>query len=302
MAGRTWLQQAQPITFGLKAAGWLSAVERHRTRLAELRGRVLSLQLGGAVGTLAGMGAPAMAVAERVAGELGLSLPDLPWHAERDRVAEVAAALGLLVGTLGKIARDVSLLAQGEVGEASEPAAPGRGGSSSMPQKRNPVGSAVALAASVQVPALVSVMLSAMVQEHERGLGSWQAEWETLPRIFLLAAGALRQTVEALSGLAVDEARMRRNLESPPGGAFAGIAALALAAHLGKPEADALVERCHRRALEQGRHLREVLAEEPAVKGHLAPDELARLFDPASAVGAAEELVDRVLAARARGS
>jgi 3-carboxy-cis,cis-muconate cycloisomerase len=302
MAGRTWLQQAQPITFGLKAAGWLSAVERHRARLAELRGRALSLQLGGAVGTLAGLGAPAMAVAERVAGELGLALPDLPWHAERDRVAEVAAALGLLVGTLGKIARDVSLLAQGEVGEASEPAAPGRGGSSSMPQKRNPVGSAVALAASVQVPALVSVMLSAMVQEHERGLGSWQAEWETLPRIFLLAAGALRQTVEVLSGLAVDEGRMRRNLESPPGGAFAGIAALALAAHLGKPDADALVERSHRRALEQGRHLREVLAEEPAVKGHLAPDELARLFDPASAVGAAEELVDRVLAARARGS
>lgn len=300
MVGRTWLQQAQPITFGLKAAGWLSAVERHRARLAELRGRALALQLGGAVGTLAGMGAPAMALASLVAGELDLALPDLPWHAERDRVAEVATALGLLVGTLGKIGRDVSLMAQNEVGEALEPGGPGRGGSSAMPQKRNPVGSAVALAAALRVPALVSVMLSAMVQEHERGLGSWQAEWDTLPRIFLLAAGALRQTTEVISGLAVDEGRMRRNLEAAPGGAFAGIAALALAAHLGKPEADALVERAHRRALEQGRHLREVLAEEPAVKEHLAPGELARLFDPATAAGAAEELVDRALAARAR--
>jgi 3-carboxy-cis,cis-muconate cycloisomerase len=300
MAGRTWLQQAQPVTFGLKAAGWLSAVERHRARLAEVRGRALALQLGGAVGTLAGLGAPAMAVASLVAADLGLALPDLPWHAERDRVAEVAAALGLLVGTLGKIGRDVSLLMQGEVGEASEPGGPGRGGSSSMPHKRNPVGSAVALAASLRVPALVSVMLSAMVQEHERGLGSWQAEWETLPQIFLLAAGALRQVTEVILGLDVDQGRMRRNLEAAPGGAFAGIAALALAAHLGKPEADALVERAHRRALEQGRHLREALAEEPAVRAHLAAGELERLFDPAGAAGAAGELVDRVLSARAR--
>ena len=300
MVGRTWLQQAQPVTFGLKAAGWLSAVERHRARLAEVRGRALALQLGGAVGTLAGLGAPAMAVASLVAADLGLELPDLPWHTERDRVAEVATALGLLVGTLGKIGRDVSLLMQGEVGEVSEPGGPGRGGSSAMPQKRNPVGSAVALAASLRVPALVSVMLSAMVQEHERGLGSWQAEWETMPQIFLLAAGALRQVAEVICGLAVDQGRMRRNLESAPGGAFAGIAALALAAHLGKPEADALVERAHRRALEQGRHLREALAEEPAVRDHLAAGELERLFDPAGAAGAAEELVDRVLAARAR--
>ena len=300
MAGRTWLQQAQPVTFGLKAAGWLSAVERHRARLAEVRGRALVLQLGGAVGTLAGLGAPAMAVASLVAADLGLELPDLPWHAERDRVAEVGTSLGLLVGTLGKIGRDVSLLMQGEVGEVSEPGGPGRGGSSAMPQKRNPVGSAVALAASLRVPALVSVMLSAMVQEHERGLGSWQAEWETMPQIFLLAAGALRQVAEVICGLAVDQGRMRRNLESAPGGAFAGIAALALAAHLGKPAADALVERAHRRALEQGRHLREALAEEPAVRAHLAAGELERLFDPAGAAGAAEELVDRVLAARAR--
>jgi 3-carboxy-cis,cis-muconate cycloisomerase len=300
MAGRTWLQQAQPITFGLKAAGWLSAAGRHRSRLRQLRPRALALQLGGAVGTLAGLGPDPLALASHLAEDLRLALPDVPWHAERDRVAEAATALGLLVGTLGKIARDVSLLMQSEVGEALEPAAPGRGGSSSMPQKRNPVGSASALAAAARVPALVSVMLGNMVQEHERGLGSWQAEWETLPEIFALAGGALRQLIEVMEGLQVDEARMRRNLEATLGGIFAGTVAAALAEHVGGQAAHRMVEEASGRARAQGRHLREVLAEDPAVRAHLSAADLEAAFDPDRATGAAGQLVDRALATRGR--
>jgi 3-carboxy-cis,cis-muconate cycloisomerase len=207
MAGRTWLQQALPITFGVKAAGWLSAVNRHRERLRQLRPRVLVVQLGGAVGTLAAFGPAGLEVAEALADDLGLALPDIPWHAHRDRLVEVATTLGALVGTLGKLARDISLLAQTEVGEAFEPAEPGKGASSTMPQKRNPVGASAALAAAVRVPGLVATMLAAMPQEHERGLGGWQAEWETLPEILRLAAGALWQMAEVAEGLELDPDR-----------------------------------------------------------------------------------------------
>ena len=213
MAGRTWLQQALPVTLGLKAAGALSSVERHRARLHELRARVLVIQFGGAAGTLASLGNRGLDIAKALAAELKLGVPDIPWHAHRDRVAEVATTLGLLVGTLGKIARDVSLLMQTEISEAFEPAAPGRGGSSTLPHKRNPVGCAVVLAAATKVPALVSVMLAAMVQEHERGLGNWHAEWETLPEICMLSAGALEQLTQVIEGLEIDTARMRRNLD-----------------------------------------------------------------------------------------
>ena len=178
LVGRTWLQQATPVTFGLKAAGWLSAVERHRTRIRELRPRVLALQFGGAAGTLASLGEDGLRVATALAADLRLALPDVPWHAHRDRVAEVASALGLLVGTLGKIARDVSLLMQTEVAEAFEPAGAGKGGSSTMPHKRNPVSSAAILAAAIRVPGLVSVMLDrdgpgarARVRRLARGMG-----------------------------------------------------------------------------------------------------------------------------------
>ena len=212
MVGRTWLQQALPTTFGLKAAGWLDAVGRHRQRLAELRPRLLVVQLGGAAGTLASLGGRGLEVADALAGELGLAAPALPWHGARDRVAELAAWLGLLVGTLGKVARDWSLMTQTEVGEVLEPAGEGRGGSSTMPHKRNPVAAAAVLAAAVRAPGLVATMLSAMVQEHERGLGGWHAEWETLPELAVLAAGALRQAAETVEGLEVDRGRMRANL------------------------------------------------------------------------------------------
>ena len=301
VAGRTWLQQAEPVTFGLKAAGWLAASDRHRSRLGDLRGRVLSLQLGGAAGTLAALGPQAMAVGAALARALGLALPEAPWHSERDRMAETATALGLLVGSLGKMARDVSLLMQTEVAEAFEPREPGRGGSTAMPQKRNPVGSAVALAAAVRVPGLVSAMLSAMVQEHERGLGGWHAEWETLPEIFLLAGGALHQMLDVLAGLEVDADRMRSNLEAVGGGVFAGAVAMALAPHLGTQRARELLERAWQRAVGEGKHLREVLAEDATVRAHLSPDDLGRAFQAGDATRAAEQIVERILAAHRGG-
>jgi 3-carboxy-cis,cis-muconate cycloisomerase len=295
MAGRTWMQHALPTTFGLKAAGWLDAVMRHQDRLRELRSRALVLQFGGAAGTLASLGTRGLDVARALAADLQLALPDTPWHTQRDRVAEVATTLGLLVGTLGKMARDISLLSQTDVGEAAEPSAEGRGGSSTMPHKRNPVGSAAALAASVRVPGLVSVMLSAMVQEHERALGGWQAEWETLPQIVQLTGGALQQMRLVASGLTVDEAAMRRNLDTTRGQLMAEAIALALGATLGRMEAHHLVERASRVASDSGLHLRTVLEQEAAVTAVLAPAELDRLFDPLGYTGQASEFAARVL-------
>lgn len=295
MPGRTWLQQALPISFGLKAAGWLSAFERHRTRIREMRPRVLVLQFGGAAGTLAALGSKGIEVAEALGDELKLQVPDLPWHTHRDRVAEVGAGLGLLAETLGKIARDISLLMQTEVGEAFEPAAPGRGGSSTMPQKRNPVASAVALAAAIRVPPLVSTLLAAMVQEHERGLGNWLAEWETLPEICNLTAGALAHVKSVLEGLEIDEARMSANLELTHGQIMAESVMMALGPRLGRLEAHHIIEQASREATRQGRHLKDVLMDDPKVREHLSAGDLERLLSPGNYLGAAEALVDRAL-------
>ena len=284
--------------FGLKAAGCLDAVERHAVRLAELRPRLLALQFGGAVGTLGSLGGRGLEVAEALARELQLSLPDMPWHAQRDRPAELAVFLGLLVGTLGKAARDVSLLAQTEIAEAFEPTAEGRGGSSTMPQKRNPVSAAVALAAAARAPGLVATLLSAMVQEHERGLGGWHAEWETLPELCLLAAGALRHMVETVEGIELDPARMRDNIVGAKGQMFAEAAASRLADRLGTAEAHKLVEKAARRAHSAGRHLRAVLEEDPAVRQHLSTADLDAIFDVDRAPGVAGAFIDRVLARR----
>jgi 3-carboxy-cis,cis-muconate cycloisomerase len=300
LAGRTWLQHAAPVTLGLKIAGWLDAIERHSARFEEVRSRALVLQLGGAAGTLAALGARGMEVAQALGQELGLAVPDMPWHAHRDRVAEVAAFLGLLIGTLGKMARDLSLLMQTEVGEAFEPDVEGRGGSSTMPQKRNPVAAAVALAAAARAPGLVATVLSSMVQEHERGLGGWHAEWETLPELSSLAAGALRQMVETIEGLEVDPERMRANLDATRGGILAEAAAMALAARIGKPQAHQVVERASRRAREAGRRLEDVLGEDPVASAHLTARDLAALFEPRNYLGESVKFVDRVLAARRR--
>jgi 3-carboxy-cis,cis-muconate cycloisomerase len=302
LAGRTWLQQGPPITLGLKAAGWLSAVERHRERVIGTRKAVATLQFGGAVGTLAALGERGASVAEALALELDLALPDLPWHAQRDRIAEVATALGLLTGTLGKIARDVSLLMQTEIAEALEPSAPGRGGSSTMPHKRNPVGSAVILAAAARVPSLVATMLCAMVQEHERGLGGWHAEWETLPEICMLTAGALARANEIIEGLQVDAKKMAADLEVTRGLVMAEAVSMALAKHLGRQSAHELVEKACALAVREKKHLRDVLTVDARVTKHLSKAELDRVLDPAGYTGQAGAFIARVLASRGRDS
>jgi len=297
MAGRTLMQHALPTTFGAKVAGWLDAMNRHRERFAQTRARVLVVQFGGAVGTLAALGEKGLQVAEALAAELHLGLPAMPWHAQRDRVAEAATTLGLCAGTLGKIARDISLHMQTEIAEIFEPAGEGRGGSSTMPHKRNPVSAAVVLSAATRVPGLVGTMLSAMVQEDERGLGNWHAEWETLPEIFRLTAGALHQMATIVPHLEVDAERMRRNLDATQGLIFAEGVAMAMGKHIGKSSAHALVEAASKQARASGKHLREVLAQDRTVTERLTSAELDRLFVPENYFGVAEELVDQVVAA-----
>jgi 3-carboxy-cis,cis-muconate cycloisomerase len=243
-----------------------------------------------------------MKVATALAEELELALPDLPWHAQRDRVAAVATTLGLLVGTLGKIARDVSLLMQTEIAEALEPSGPGRGGSSTMPHKRNPVASAVILSAATRVPSLVAIMLGAMVQEHERGLGGWHAEWETLPEICLMTAGALARVIEIVGGLEVDRKKMVVDLGTTHGLIMAEAVSIALAAHVGRQAAHELVENACKRAVRERKHLREVLAADARVKKHLSGGALDRALDPARYIGQAEEFVTRAVSSRRRTS
>jgi len=295
ITGRTLMQHALPTTFGVKVAGWLDGMNRHRERFAETRTRVLVLQFGGAVGTLAALGEKGLQVAEGLAAELRLGLPAMPWHSQRDRIAEVATTLGLCIGSLGKMARDISLHMQTEIAEVLEPAGEGRGGSSTMPHKRNPVSAAVVLSAATRVPGLVSTMLSAMVQEDERGLGNWQAEWETLPEIFRLTAGALHQMATIVPHLEVDTARMKRNLEATQGLIFSEGVAVAMASHIGKSSARKLVEAASLEARKSGKHLREVLAQDRTVSDHLTAAELDRLFEPENYLGIADELVDRVI-------
>ena len=296
VAARTWMQQALPTTFGFIVAGWLDAILRHRSRIAELRARNLTLQFGGAVGTLAALSGRGPAVAKALAEELRLSLPSIPWHTHRDRIVEIAAALGLCTGTLGKIARDISLHAQTEIAELAEPAGEGRGGSSTMPQKRNPVTCATVLAAAQRVPGLVSTMLSSMVQEQERGLGGWQAEWETLPEIVSLSGGALHHLAEMLPGLHMDAKRMLKNLDATRGLIFAEAVTMALGDRLGKMPAHLLVEGACKKARAENRHLKDVLREEQGLHDYLTPADLEGLFDVRNYLGSAEEFVRRVLA------
>jgi 3-carboxy-cis,cis-muconate cycloisomerase len=297
IAGRTLMQHALPTTFGVKVAGWLDGLNRQHARLAEVRKRALVVQFGGAVGTLAALSGRGLQVAEALAQELQLELPATPWHTQRDRITEVATTLGLLVGSLGKIARDISLHMQTEIAEVCEPAGEGRGGSSTMPHKRNPVTAAVVLAAATRVPSLVGTMLSAMVQEDERGLGDWHAEWETLPEIFRLTGGALHQMAEIVPHLEVDTKRMRQNLDATQGLIFAEAVTMALGNHIGKSAAHSLVEAASHEARDSGKHLREVLAQNKTVTERLNSSELDRLFTPENYLGAAEAFVDRVIAA-----
>ncbi|MCA3184030.1 MULTISPECIES: 3-carboxy-cis,cis-muconate cycloisomerase [unclassified Cupriavidus] len=296
MVARTWLQHALPTTFGLKAAGWLDALRRDLARLGLARTHARALQFGGAAGTLASLGDDAPAVAAQFAQALQLDLPTLPWHAHRDRMVEVATTLGMLTGTLGKMARDISLLMQTEVAEVAEPSGPGRGGSSTMPHKRNPVGCAAVLTAAVRVPPLVATMLAGMTQEHERALGGWQAEWDTLPQIVTLAAGALRQMGDVVAGLQVDAARMRSNLDITHGLILGEAAMLELGRRIGRLPAHHLVEQASRRAVAEGTTLRDALArtlaDDPAHQGLLDDATLGRLSDPAQYAGQSTSFAD----------
>jgi 3-carboxy-cis,cis-muconate cycloisomerase len=296
LAGRTWLQHALPIPLGLKLAGYAGALGRSRTRLARLRRDALVLQFGGAAGTLAALGDTGLAVAERLAAELGLGVPDAPWHSHRDRLAEVAAALAILAGTCGKIARDVTLLMQTDVAEAFESAGTGRAGSSTMPQKRNPVAAVAALAAMTVAANLAAAILNAQAHEHERATGTWQAEWPVYPALALVTSGALHAIVEIAEGLNVDEQRMRANLDAGGGRIMAEAIAFALAARLGKQEAHHLVEAAAQRSLEERRHLADVLKEDERVTAHLQPAEIATLLDPSAYQGVAQAFVDRLIA------
>ena len=296
LPGRTWLQHATPVTLGMKLAGSLGAITRHRQRLAELKPRLLVLQFGGAAGTLAALGEQGWAVSEALADELALALPDQPWHTQRDRLVEFASLLGLIAGSLGKLGRDLSLLMQTDVAEVFEPSAPGKGGSSTMPHKRNPVGAAVLIAAATRAPGLVATMLAAMPQEHERSLGLWHAEWQTLPELCGLVSGALQQALLAVPNLEVDAARMRSNLELTQGLLLAEAVSIALAQRIGRDAAHHLIEQCCRQALAEQRHLRAILGDNPEVGAHLNAAELDRLLDPAHYLGQARRWVARALA------
>lgn len=295
MLGRTLMQAAPPITFGLKAAGWAAAVSRSHQRMATSFEKALVLQFGGASGTLAALGEHGLAVSEKLANKLKLSLPDAPWHTHRDRLAELVCACGVLTGSLGKIARDISLLMQNEVAEVAEPSDAGRGGSSTMPHKRNPVGCTVTLAVANRMPGLVSSFLSAMVQEHERAAGGWQAEWAIVSAVIQSTGLAIASMAEVAEGLTVDASRMRANIESTHGVIFAERAMILLGSKLGRDKAHKLLEDATRKSAEEGRHLRDVLKEMEAVGNELASI-LQDLEDPNLYLGSAEQFRKRLLA------
>jgi 3-carboxy-cis,cis-muconate cycloisomerase len=292
---RTWLQHALPMPFGLKLAEYAAALHRSRKRLQRLRNDGLALQFGGAAGTLAALGDKGMVVAERLAQELKLPLPDAPWHTHRDRIAEAASVFAMLTGTCGKIARDVSLLMQTDVAEAFEPSGEGRGGSSTMPHKRNPVGGATGLAVATMAPNLAATIFAAQVQDHERSAGPWQAEWPTLPSLLLVTSGALAAIVDIAEGLEVDVARMRVNLDATGGLIMAEAVTMALAEKIGKSEAHHLVEAASKKAVTDKKGLREVLTNDPKVTAHVSADKLAKLFEPMAYQGASQALIDRLL-------
>ena len=296
VVARTWLQHALPMPFGLKLAEYAAALHRSRLRLLRARRDTLALQFGGAAGTLAALGDKGWQVAERLAEELRLPLPDAPWHTHRDRIADAASVFAIIAGTCGKIARDVSLMMQTDVGEAFEPSGEGRGGSSTMPHKRNPVAAASALAAATMAPGLAATIFAAQVQDHERSAGPWHAEWPTLPTLMLVTSGGLAAIVDIAEGLEVDAARMRVNLDATDGLIMAEAVTMALAEKIGKSDAHHLIEAASRKAIADRKHLRDVLTADAKVTAHLGADKIAALFEPMAYQGASQALIDRLLA------
>jgi len=294
MIGRTFLQQARPVTFGFKVACWLDGLLRSKQRIERLLNENFVLQLGGAVGTLSGMEGKGIRVAEEMCKELGLNTPLITWHTQRDRMVEAGAALGILAGNIGKIGTDISLLMQTEVAEVLEPFAAGKGGSSAMPHKRNPVSSIVCIANAQRIPPLVSSLMAGMVQDHERATGAWHAEWETMAAIVKLTAGSLTQALVLTDGLEVDANRMRHNLELTNGLIYAENVSHALSGTMNKTAAHELVEKWCLRAKEEGRYLKEIIKEDAGV-GESLKEQLDQIFDPMNSLGMCSEFIDRIL-------
>jgi 3-carboxy-cis,cis-muconate cycloisomerase len=295
MAGRTLLQQALPTTFGLKAAGWLLSVLAARERLVNIRSSRLAAQLGGATGTLASLRGSGISVLEEFARTLNLATPVVPWHAERTRISELGGALSLLSGVFAKISLDVILLSQTEVGEVAEPAGEGRGGSSTLPHKRNPILSVTAAACSRRVQDLSHTLGAAMVAEHERAAGAWHSEWESLSDALALTGGAAAAMREVTEGLEVHPEKMRENLYETKGMLMAENVTTVVADHLGRLEAHELVEAASRRAADGGKPLREELLTEPVLREQLTTEEIDAALNPAGYLGSAGAFVDRAL-------
>jgi 3-carboxy-cis,cis-muconate cycloisomerase len=298
MAGRSNLQQAVPITFGYKMATLLGAFERHKQRLKELKARVLVGEFGGAAGTLSSLGKDGLKVQEDLCKELKLGQPDISWHTVRDRIAEVGCFLGLVTGTCGKIAFDVKLMMQTEVEEVFEPFHQGRGSSSTMPQKRNPISSVYITAQTAVVKQHVAALLEAMVEDHERATGPWEIEWIVLPEIFMLSAGALAQTRFLVEGLQVNEKKMLDNIGITKGLLMSEAVMMGLGAAMGRNYAHDVVYDICREVVKTGRPLIDLLAENKEIAKHADRKALEKMVDPANYLGVAGEMVDRVLAMR----
>jgi 3-carboxy-cis,cis-muconate cycloisomerase len=295
MLGRTLLQAAPPVTFGLKSAGWLGAIGRSRIHLDRAFRDAAVVQFGGASGTLAALSDKGISVGHALAEDLGLAYPDAPWHTHRDRLAAYVTSCGVLTGSLGKMARDITLLMQAEVAEVAEPAGAGRGGSSTMPNKRNPIASTLTLAAAQRVPGLVAIFLSSMVQEHERAAGGWQSEWPTVAGIVEATGLAVASMAEAANGLEIFPDKMRENIAATQGSIFAERAMMLLSPSLGRAAAHELVQKASRRSAEEERCLSEVLGEMPEVAHILNAQVIRALESPEEYLGAAEEFRKRLL-------
>ncbi len=302
MIGRSFMQHARPITFGFKVATWLDGILRTKKKLETLLAENFALQLGGAVGNLSAMDGKGWAVAEAMGHILDLKVPSIPFHTQRDRFVDIASTLGILTGNLGKIAKDISLLMQTEIGEVFEPSAKGKGGSSTMPHKRNPVSCITILSNAQRMPSLVATMFSNMLQDHERATGAWHAEWETLTDIIQLTGGALQQALVLTDGLEVDAEKMRQNLDFTHGLIYAENIAFALADSIGKNEAHELVEKWCKAATTEvnpdnsvGVHLRDFISNKKEIQAHFNDNPIDALFDPKNSIGLCDMLIDNVL-------
>lgn len=298
MAGRTHLQHALPVSFGYKCATWLSGIDRHLARLAELRPRVEVVSFSGAAGTLASLGGNGLATQKALAEELGLGVPDITWHTIRDGFAEVTGFLALVSSSIGKIGYDIMLMMQTEIGEVLEPFVEGRGASSTMPQKRNPISSEMMLAAAKIVREQHSAMLDAMVQDHERATGQWHVEWHALPTAFIVASGGLSAAREALEGLDVRPAEMTKVLGTTKGLIVAEAVMMGLAPTLGRQVAHDVVYDCCRVALNSDTSFEDALLARDEIASNISVEEIRRLVDPVNYLGEAPEMVDRLLKLR----